>query len=331
MRDKDLAGISFDTDALPERDRFPAFCEEMFRRIVGADIVQRGSMPFRGALEVRHAGGVLIANIAATPSDIVRSTNHVGDGDDGVVFLLWQRGLGHTIQGQHENRVATLDALTIDNGKTGRIRMDDAARFWALTIPRNRIADLVPNVGLLGGTKLNDRPSTRLLSGYLQATLAQDIDHQPTARLFGNHLIDLVSLAREGNRHGLEERGGIRAARLAAILRAISSQLTDPNLSAATIAAQLGITPRYVHLLLEQSGQSFTRHVLQRRLEKVQGRLSDDRDHHRKIADIALEAGFSDLSYFNRVFRRHFGDTPSGVRANGTTRLTETIRQKDET
>jgi AraC-like DNA-binding protein len=320
MRDKDLAGISFDTDV--QRDRFPAFCEEMFRRIVGADIVRRGSMPFRGALEVRHAGGVLIANIASTPSDIVRRTSHIGDGDDDVVFMLWQQGLGHTTQDRHENRVATLDALTIDNGKTGTIRMEDAARFWALTIPRNRIADLVPNVGVLGGTKLNDRQSTGLLSGYLQAVLTQDIDNQPTALLFGNHLIDLVSLALagEGNTRELEQLGGIRAARLTAILRAISSQLTDPDLSAATIATQLGITPRYVHLLLEQSGQSFTRHVLQRRLEKVQGRLSDDGDQHRKIADIALEAGFSDLSYFNRVFRRHFGDTPSGVRANGARR-----------
>lgn len=324
MRDNDLAGISFDTETLPERDRFPAFCEEMFRRVVGADIVQRGSMPFRGALEIRHAGGVLIANIASTASDIVRRTSHVGDGDNALVFMLWQQGLGHTIQGKHENRVSTLDALTIDNGRTGTIRMEDAAAFCALTIPRNRIADLVPNVGMLGGTKLNDRQSTRLLSGYLQAILTQDIGHQPTARLFGNHLVDLVSLALagEGNRRELEERGGIRAARLAAILQAISTQLTDPNLSAATIAAQLGITPRYVHLLLEQSGQSFTPHVLRKRLEKVHGRLSDDSNQHRKIADIAFEAGFSDLSYFNRVFRRHFGDTPSGVRANGATRRT---------
>jgi len=27
-----------------------------------------------------------------------------------------------------------------------------------------------------------------------------------------------------------------------------------------------------------------------------------------------LDAGFGDLSYFNRSFRRRYGDTPSGVR-----------------
>jgi AraC-like DNA-binding protein len=33
-----------------------------------------------------------------------------------------------------------------------------------------------------------------------------------------------------------------------------------------------------------------------------------------KISAIALDAGFSDVSYFNRAFRQAYGDTPSGVR-----------------
>jgi AraC-like DNA-binding protein len=28
-----------------------------------------------------------------------------------------------------------------------------------------------------------------------------------------------------------------------------------------------------------------------------------------------LQAGFSDISHFNRLFRSRFGDTPKGVRA----------------
>jgi AraC-like DNA-binding protein len=43
--------------------------------------------------------------------------------------------------------------------------------------------------------------------------------------------------------------------------------------------------------------------------------LTDPRRLHLAIIDIALAVGFGDVSYFNRVFRRRFGDTPSGVRA----------------
>jgi AraC-like DNA-binding protein len=38
------------------------------------------------------------------------------------------------------------------------------------------------------------------------------------------------------------------------------------------------------------------------------------RQRERRVAEIALEAGFSDISYFNRLFRARFGDTPTGIR-----------------
>jgi AraC-like DNA-binding protein len=107
---------------------------------------------------------------------------------------------------------------------------------------------------------------------------------------------------------------GLRAARRAAILREIERRSADPDLSALTIARQFGITPRYVHLLLAETGRSFTHHVLERRLEGAAALLRDPRSRKRKIANIAAEAGFTDLSYFNRAFRRHYGATPSDIR-----------------
>ena len=102
---------------------------------------------------------------------------------------------------------------------------------------------------------------------------------------------------------------------VAAVLREIERRSGDPGLSAVTIAMLLGITPRYVHLVLEETGKSFTHHVLEQRLDKAAALLRDLRSRNRKIADIAAEAGFTDLSYFNRAFRRHFGVTPSDLRA----------------
>jgi AraC-like DNA-binding protein len=72
-----------------------------------------------------------------------------------------------------------------------------------------------------------------------------------------------------------------------------------------------------VHLLLEDTGKSFTRHVLERRLDNATALLRDPQWRDRKITDVAVAVGFSDLSYFNRTFRRHFGVTPSDVRAGG--------------
>jgi AraC-like DNA-binding protein len=42
--------------------------------------------------------------------------------------------------------------------------------------------------------------------------------------------------------------------------------------------------------------------------------LVDPRYSDRSISAVAYEAGFGDLSYFNRTFRRRYGGTPSDIR-----------------
>jgi AraC-like DNA-binding protein len=53
----------------------------------------------------------------------------------------------------------------------------------------------------------------------------------------------------------------------------------------------------------------------ERRLERAFTLLNDRRRLHLSVLDIAYAAGFGDVSYFNRMFRPRFGDTPFSVRA----------------
>jgi AraC-like DNA-binding protein len=45
--------------------------------------------------------------------------------------------------------------------------------------------------------------------------------------------------------------------------------------------------------------------------------LTGEREDTRRISNIALDVGFSDISHFNCLFRSGFGDTPTDVRAYG--------------
>ena len=71
---------------------------------------------------------------------------------------------------------------------------------------------------------------------------------------------------------------------------------------------------RYLHRLLEPTGRSFAKHLLERRLDRAAGMLRDPDCAHLKISEIAAQSGFADISHFNRSFRGTFGDTPYGVR-----------------
>ncbi len=85
----------------------------------------------------------------------------------------------------------------------------------------------------------------------------------------------------------------------------------------ADVAGRLGVTPRYVQMLFEAEGTTFTEYANERRLDAALAMLRSPRYVAWSIAGIALEAGFRDLSNFNRRFRRRFGATPSDLRRAG--------------
>jgi AraC-like DNA-binding protein len=66
-----------------------------------------------------------------------------------------------------------------------------------------------------------------------------------------------------------------------------------------------------VQRLFQRTGSSFSEFVLEQRLLLAHRRLSAPGTSRDKIAAIALDAGFGDLSYFNRSFRKRFDMTPS--------------------
>jgi AraC family transcriptional regulator, positive regulator of tynA and feaB len=49
-------------------------------------------------------------------------------------------------------------------------------------------------------------------------------------------------------------------------------------------------------------------------LQKAAALLCDPHWNERRIADVAVEAGFVDLSHFSRAFRRRYGFAPSATR-----------------
>jgi AraC-like DNA-binding protein len=129
------------------------------------------------------------------------------------------------------------------------------------------------------------------------------------------HIVDLAVLAATIRFPiGESNASAVGAARLAAALDYIASHFADPELSLAKVAQSFGISPRYLQRLLESSGTSFTAHVTELRLKHALMLLTAESLFDVHICDIALQAGFSDISHFNRLFRARFGDTPRGVR-----------------
>jgi AraC-like DNA-binding protein len=104
------------------------------------------------------------------------------------------------------------------------------------------------------------------------------------------------------------------AARFAAIRADILANLSQVRLSPKMIARRHNVTERYVHLLFEETGATFSEFVAQARLDRARELLLDPTANGAKISDIAQRVGYGEITTFNRAFRRRFGDTPSGLR-----------------
>jgi len=134
--------------------------------------------------------------------------------------------------------------------------------------------------------------------------------------LMHRHIVDLAAIAFSSQaRLGESALSAVASARLESAVEHIAAHFHEPGLSAATVAQRQGISPRYLQRLLEQSGATFTARVTELRLQRAYALLTEAPAGGGRIIDVALQAGFPDISQFNRLFRARFGDTPSGVRA----------------
>jgi AraC-like DNA-binding protein len=157
-------------------------------------------------------------------------------------------------------------------------------------------------------------PALQLLTRYLRSVLDGPVPTGELADTVVDHVAELIALSL-GAPAGLPTAAvSVRAARLQSIKADIARNLTDPALSAAAVAARHGISTRYLHRLFEDDGRTFSRFVLDQRLDLVHRRLRNPRFATQTITAIAGGAGFTDPSYFSRAFRRRYTATPTDVR-----------------
>lgn len=108
-----------------------------------------------------------------------------------------------------------------------------------------------------------------------------------------------------------DQRRETTAGRRGAIDRYIRRELASgPTL--AGLAAALSLSPsRTSHVVRELTGQTFQQHVEARRLAVARDLLAGSGG---KVAWVAQQAGFADVAYFCRYFRRKTGTTPTTFR-----------------
>jgi AraC-like DNA-binding protein len=313
----DFRPVRFSSDDLPARDRLPAWRDFYGPRVNGADVEPVPDVPFRADVTLRALPGLGLTTTKSSPARYARTRRFLADGRDyfGLHLTFASDACG---QRDREIDCGPSHAVLMNVAEAGWIVSPRSMQFWGLWFHRDKLAPLV--VGLEDKVLqplASDTDPMRYLVGYVRHLEKQQRLADPElAKLAAVHLRDLFVLLLGARRDDavVAEGRGLRAARLQAIKRYIKSNLDNGRLTVGTVAAHHRVTPRYVQLLFEGEGITFSEYVLNKRLGRAHRMLSDPRYIGWTVTAIALEAGFGDVSYFNRRFRRRYGAAPTDVR-----------------
>ncbi|MBX5462711.1 MAG: helix-turn-helix domain-containing protein [Steroidobacteraceae bacterium] len=99
------------------------------------------------------------------------------------------------------------------------------------------------------------------------------------------------------------------------IQRTIRDRCHEPGLDPATVAAEHGISRRYLHHLFACSSTTFGSELMRMRLELAHRMLSDARFDALSVSEISARCGFVEPSHFARRFRKAYGMVPTAFRA----------------
>jgi AraC-like DNA-binding protein len=305
----------FSTDQFAPHQRIAAWRELFGRSMARMDFAPPPDATLIAEAELQSFAGFSLVSMTSTELRYQKPPNLINSDD--LILTIVDSGYWTGSQFGREVHMRSGGAVLCANGEiaAGAVR----GRRIMFRVPREVIAPLVPDVMALVSRPIpHQQYALRLLRHFLRGLQHDEMLATPEQqRLATAHVYDLLALTLEGTPDAvkLAEGRGLRVAQLRAIKDDIARNLADGDVSIGAVALRHQVTPRYIQMLFEPEGTTFTEYVLGARLAHAHRLLSDPRRAADKVASIAFDAGFGDLPSFYRAFRRRYGQAPADVRA----------------
>lgn len=273
----------------------------------------------RGNVTLLASAGIEMAHVAADLQQIVRSRRHVrSDQAENYFLILQEEGKALMSQNDESHLLHPGDMILVDSACPSDFTFFGSYnRQLSLHLPRAEMHARFGEAIVRGGTALpRHDPMNLAICTVLSKVLGDEPPTPEATLLLREAILGLLGamLHERSQREGYDgmdvDFSGATA--LAAGQAYVDSHYADPDLSIQSMAEDLGLSARQLQRGFSAIGSTPTKYILMKRLEHARRGLDDCRAGRRSdlVSSIAYEAGFSDLSYFQRCFRRAFGQTP---------------------
>lgn len=308
----------FSTDEIPERDQLAFVHDFVARHVAGRQFTLNDAEDVRIEMAtIGLPGHVVVGTAFYPPITGARTCELLADGRDDYLLTIHTDIHEISVAGRPPIMVSAGDLMIVNEGTCSSFRLPRNV-VKVVSLNRSQLTRLVPRIDLEACYHIPGvAPGLPLMAGYADLLREDPPQGDRARRIAASHLHDLVALVLDGFVKGGAGHNarGISAARLELVKKDILDRLRDPALDIDSVARRQGITPRYIQLLFETEGATFSECLRNSRLDLAFRMLRETGAGGRTVAAIAFDAGFGDLSNFNRSFRSRFGQTPSDVRA----------------
>jgi AraC-like DNA-binding protein len=269
----------------------------------GADGFIRGVRLGPGRLlRVRSAGRLLTCNEVPHVTPLLTVVLQIG-------------GYSRFDQGGRSCELRAGDICVIDSMHPFQQHVSLGSEVMLLQVQRPEAMSRYPELLHSSGSACTGAgPTAAMVRGAMQAALPAARQLSPGQRERLCHtLFDLATLL-FGNRSATPREHFRQHEALAEI----DDRLGDSALDAKLLASRIGLSRRRLdEIFVRHFGRPVAAYIRERRLERARDMLGDARFAEHTITDVALAAGFEDMSHFSRAFKSRFGIAPSAWRSRG--------------
>jgi AraC-like DNA-binding protein len=271
---------------------------------------------FRGDIDVHASARFVLSASRHSPLSLVRC---LGAAQERIAICLQLNGSTTGLAGDRPVCADPGDVLFVDLSQSLAMRQSapdglvDGLTMWTV---RDRILPLVSNENALHGLVVKaESPAGAVIGATMRAFAGTASAMRLTE--FDALAEGLVALAAKSAAPAPARAGdGVIPQPLASFVtvrRYIDRNLTSPDLSANSIAAEFGLSRASLYRLFEPAG-GIAKYIRKVRLSRAYQEITTAEFSNRRIGVIAYQLGFKNVSAFSRLFHDVYGVTPGEAR-----------------
>ena len=309
---------SYNSDTLPAATRTSAWNALYSKQLNNVEFTPANNSDFAARLSLGRLGPIQFARMCTNRTNIMRTRKHILPSQQRLYSFLLQASGSSTLShcGQ-EAQLTAGDFALCDSSAPHNFTVDDNSIVIMLRIDAKTLNKHLPTPERFCGLHLKNQVGLTATMATMLERLNKQLEKGFTSTYderFAQNLLEMLSMSYAIGFDLEPDVSAVLRGRHAEVIRYIEDNLRDPNLSPASIAEGMRISPRYLRTIFASSGEKVSSYVIRRRLEECAKQIRDPNWCGHTLTEIAFGWGFNSASHFTRTFHEHHGVAPREYR-----------------